>query len=214
MYNLPHILKKCIKRGADTLENKERKPDRRVLKTKKAIRNAFSELLSKKDLNEITIKDIADTADINRKTFYNYYDGVYQIVNELEDEIVTALTDIIEYIDFSQGFTDSYDILVKLTEVINKDIDFYSHLMRVENNSKLVPKITAVLKEKIKISFSAQLQADTRTLDIITEYIFSGLLAVYKSWFNSDRKLAIEEISKTVSTLTVSGLNGILKEVI
>ena len=51
----------------------EKKLDRRVIKTKKAIRNAFAKLISEKDINKITIKDIADTADINRKTFYNYY---------------------------------------------------------------------------------------------------------------------------------------------
>ena len=48
------------------------KTDLRVIKTKKAIRNAFAELLSEKDIQKITIKDIADTAVINRKTFYNY----------------------------------------------------------------------------------------------------------------------------------------------
>ena len=50
----------------------EKKTDRRVIKTKRAIRNAFAELLSHKDINDITIKDIADTADINRKTGCNY----------------------------------------------------------------------------------------------------------------------------------------------
>ena len=51
----------------------DKKTDRRVLKTKRAIYNAFVELLSEKEINHITITDISKKADINRKTFYNYY---------------------------------------------------------------------------------------------------------------------------------------------
>ena len=65
----------------------EKKTDRRVLKTKRAIRNAFATLLSEKDLNAITIKDISDVADINRKTVYNYYAGIHEILDEIENEI-------------------------------------------------------------------------------------------------------------------------------
>lgn len=43
----------------------EKKPDRRVAKTKKAIKTAFAKQLSEKDINSITVKDIADYADIN-----------------------------------------------------------------------------------------------------------------------------------------------------
>ena len=45
--------------------------DRRVIRTKKAIRNAFAQLLSVKKLEDITVKDIAELADINGKTFYS-----------------------------------------------------------------------------------------------------------------------------------------------
>ena len=55
----------------------EKKLDRRTAKTKKAIAIALAKLLSEKEINKITITDIAKEADINRKTFYNYYSSVY-----------------------------------------------------------------------------------------------------------------------------------------
>ena len=42
--------------------------DRRVVKTKRAIKEAFAKLLTQKDINDITISDIAAEANINRKT--------------------------------------------------------------------------------------------------------------------------------------------------
>jgi len=68
------------------MEKSTEKIDRRILKTKRAIRNALAGLLATKELSEITIREIADAADINRKTFYSYYRDVYQIVDEIENE--------------------------------------------------------------------------------------------------------------------------------
>ena len=47
--------------------------DRRTRRTKKLLTDAFLELLSSKKLNEITIKELCDKADINRGTFYLHY---------------------------------------------------------------------------------------------------------------------------------------------
>ena len=62
----------------------QKKIDRRIAKTKRAIYSAFAELLSQKDIDDITIRDIVDIADINRKTFYNYYSGIYALLDEIE----------------------------------------------------------------------------------------------------------------------------------
>ena len=66
----------------------DKKMDRRVLKTKRAIYNAFVELLSEKEINHITITDISKKADINRKTFYNYYSNTYEVMEEIENLMV------------------------------------------------------------------------------------------------------------------------------
>ena len=70
------------------MENKTKSVDRRVIKTKRAIRNAFAKLMVEKDINDITIIELAEAADINRKTFYNYYSGVYQVIEDIENDII------------------------------------------------------------------------------------------------------------------------------
>lgn len=188
------------------------KTDRRVIKTKRAIRNAFAELLSEKDINEITIKDISDAAEINRKTFYSYYAGVYQLVDEIENEIVSAFNDALRGVDFNRDLHNPYDIFKKLTAILNSDMDFYGYLMKTEYNSNLISKIVATLKDNIKKEFAAQIPIDENTLDIAVDYAVSGIVTVYQRWFNSDRKQSIEDISRTVSIMTFSGVNGLLNK--
>ncbi|MEA4921180.1 MAG: TetR-like C-terminal domain-containing protein [Clostridiaceae bacterium] len=194
------------------MENQAKRPDRRVIKTKKAIRNAFAELLSEKDINNITIKEISDAADINRKTFYNYYNGVYQIVEEIEDEIVTAFEAVLKGVDFRQCLQSPYVIFTKLTSSINKDIKFYSCLLKKDGNTSLSAKIVATLKIKVKESFASQISVSENILNLIADFSIAGMVAVFQEWFNSGCKMPIEQLSDAVGTMTFSGINGLLKD--
>ncbi len=185
--------------------------DLRVIKTKKAIRNAFAELLSTKDINKITIKDISDKAIINRKTFYNYYAGVYQLIDEIENELVATLTETLRDEDFESLARNPYAFFQKLTAIINHDTDFYGFLMQSGYNANITQKIIAALKLKIKTSFLEQSGIEEKNFDMAIDFVFAGMLSVYHNWFISGKSQPIEIISKTVSTITFSGLNGLLK---
>lgn len=55
--------------------------------TRKAIIESFMELLKKKSLDKITVKDIIESADINRNTFYYYFQDIYDLLeNTFKDE--------------------------------------------------------------------------------------------------------------------------------
>ena len=139
-----------------------KKPDRRVIKTKRAIRNAFAALIAEKDLNDITIKDISDVADINRKTVYNYYGGIHEILDEIENELVSSFEKVIQEIDFPRNLENPNKIFETLTDVINGDMEFYSQLMKIDANSHLVRKIVSALKIRVKQTLAQQLPADKK----------------------------------------------------
>ena len=184
--------------------------DRRVLRTKRAIRNAFAKLLTEKDINDITIRDIADLADINRKTFYNYYAGVYQVVDEIENDIITTLETVLGEVDFKRDMRAPFVFFEKVTSIINLDLDFYGQMLAMNRNVSLVTKIAALMKEKTKKAMMAQLALPEETADVVLEYTFSGMVAVYQKWFHSHRSASIEEISELIRVLCFQGVNGVI----
>ena len=44
--------------------------------------NSFKQLLSKKSFEKITVKDIVEDCGINRKTFYYYFDDIYDLLEK------------------------------------------------------------------------------------------------------------------------------------
>ena len=96
-----------------------------------------------------------------------------------------------------------------LTAVINSDMDFYSRLMKIDANSRLVTKIVSSLKVRVRQALVAQSPLDKKKIDLSAGYITSGMLAAYQDWFNSGREQSIEAFSKEVSVLVFSGVSGL-----
>jgi len=59
------------------------KIDRRITKTRKAIYQAFLQLLNQKDYEAITVQEIIDLADVGRSTFYSHYESKELLLDEL-----------------------------------------------------------------------------------------------------------------------------------
>ncbi|MBT2758815.1 TetR/AcrR family transcriptional regulator [Mesobacillus foraminis] len=70
------------------------KVDRRVLKSQEAIKNAFIELMSEKDLDKITVKDICKGANVGNRTFYLHYLDKFDLLDKLIEEHIHKLREL------------------------------------------------------------------------------------------------------------------------
>lgn len=73
--------------------------DLRVKRTRTNITNAFIELRSKKPLEKITVKELADTAFINKATFYQHYRDIYDLSESMETELINNIVRSIPHPD-------------------------------------------------------------------------------------------------------------------
>jgi AcrR family transcriptional regulator len=83
-----------LKEGVVT---KMTKVDRRIIKSQEAIKNAVIELMSEKRLDDITIQEIADRANVNRATIYLHYTDKYDLLDKLIDEHINTLKEMSEW---------------------------------------------------------------------------------------------------------------------
>lgn len=69
--------------------------DLRVKRTKYSIKKAFASLVNEKGFANVTVKEIAEKAIINRQTFYNYYQDKYDLTEQLNDEYLEQMKGVI-----------------------------------------------------------------------------------------------------------------------
>ena len=142
--------------------------DLRVYKTKKAIREAFLELRKTKPLEKIKVSDVCDLAMCIRATFYRYYQDIYDLNNQLEDEAINRLVSTFEDKEALLFKTESY--LKGLYISLEQNYDYYYTLFH-DRKDVLTIKI-----EKQTLEFYKTRYATNMEEEILISFIIHGIL--------------------------------------
>lgn len=94
----------------------------RTTQTRSRIKKAFTELVSEKGFNAITISDISRRAGINRGTFYLHFVDKQDLLEQLEEETIKDLANILLTPLPTSAHTDSDDIFP--FEVLRKALKY------------------------------------------------------------------------------------------
>lgn len=139
--------------------------DKRIIKTKRDIKAAFANLRSETNLDKIKVNHLCELALVNKSTFYKYYEHIYALSDEVENDIVDAIISDFDCIDSlfddPQGFIDG---MMRTVRMHKKNIRiFFSGKV-----SDLVDKIEVRLKRHY---FS---KANTPQKDIMISFLIGG----------------------------------------
>ena len=82
--------------------------------TRNMIRNVFIEMLDERPFDEITVTDLVTRCEINRKTFYYYYQDLYAVLTEIfESELETVLGGVKEHVTWEEGIAQAMQIALR-----------------------------------------------------------------------------------------------------
>ena len=128
--------------------------DRRQKKTREAIFNAFTELLSKKHYNQITVREIIDKADIGRATFYAHFETKDFLLKELCEELFCHIFDATKENGDNHQHIFNCDaqssVILHLLQHLQKNDNKILDLLGCENNDIFSRYFKKNLKELIK----------------------------------------------------------------
>ena len=104
--------------------------DRRVRKTRTMLRLCLARLLKEKKIQEISVKEISEMADINRGTFYLHYRDVYDLLASIEDDMFRQFNGILERNTPSGEITERPSrLILELFSFIRENADLAQILM-------------------------------------------------------------------------------------
>ena len=128
--------------------------DRRQRKTREAIFNAFTELLSKKHYSQITVGEIIDKADIGRATFYAHFETKDFLLKELCEELFCHIFDATEECGEHHKHIFNCEapssVILHLLQHLQKNDNKILDLLGCENNELFLRYFKENLKGLIK----------------------------------------------------------------
>ena len=191
--------------------------DERVIKTKKLIKTALSELIQEKGFDHVTITDLTQRANINRGTFYLHYQDKYDLLEKFENEVLDDInTNAENYIksikdidflgeDFSneiKPFINKVFTYIKENYIIMKVILGPKSDMRFQN--KIKKALNILLTEKGWDNYFDS-QNTFVSKNYFISYLVSAHIGVIRQWIDSGMNESAENMAEMISKMFFLG---------
>ena len=155
--------------------------DLRRKKTIRAIKNAYLQLRSKKDLEKITVTELTNAAEISKATFYLHYHDIYELAEELEQEV---LKDVINSIPETENMLrDTSSFTEELVKCIHSQINLISLVFSGSRSNILPESLDNELYRKFCEHFPS-LKTDI-SFRLQLSYTVYGAYNIYSKYKNS-----------------------------
>jgi AcrR family transcriptional regulator len=175
----------------------EKKEDRRVRRTKKLLTQALTQLLQEKQVNEITVRELTDLADMNRGTFYLYYKDIFDMLEKIEDSMFAALDVIMERHEKDALAADTKPILLDLFNFIQENKEMSRVLLSVNGDMNFLHRLNEVVREKCRSAWlTLRNGRDEDTFDYHYSFVVFGCAGVIRAWVNRDCPESAEEMAE------------------
>ena len=179
--------------------------DRRVKRTKKLLRDSLFSLLQKKSINEITVTELTDVADINRATFYFYYTDIFDMLNQIQDEAYELFEDVLQGADECAATPEAF---VKYVENIlnfckqNTAIARFV-ITREYNNNKVLTKIKKLLAKNVPVAKEQYAQDDPRRF--ILSFALNSLTGTVVDWMDDGMVIPPNVMAEFITDMYING---------
>ena len=192
----------------------ERKSDRRVAYTKLVLREALIKLMKDQHISGITVTSICELADINRSTFYLHYTDQFDLLHQIEEEVIEKLGERLAMAqDRTEGIISgtpvSQDIMIAILEYARENIDL-AHVLLSENCDFAFQQDILELAKEVVPFPDAPLSE--RTKDIIITHGINGCIDVAKRWLKEGAVDEPEEIADLMLQLIYSGTTSFIQK--
>lgn len=182
-----------------------------AVRSRRLIRQAFTELLKEKPLDKITVADIVRRADINRGTFYAHYSDVRAVIGQIEDEIIAKMLEIADNAGYKDFCTDPLPALLRVSKTLEENADFYRTLVNSNGSGLFMMRLMDVYVEHMMSDASIPEEVKTSPSFIaMVQYYAGGVINTYAAWFRDKIPLTLDEISLMLSLGIKEGTKLIL----
>lgn len=158
------------------------KVDRRIAKTQEAIKKAFIELMNEKHFDKITLQDISDRANVNRRTIYLHYMDKFDLLDKLIEEHINKLQEMFELLSETDFIAGGQAIF----EYFQKNYLFFSTMLvggGAQNfRAQYIEFSVELLKNEV---ITAEGKNKGLSEDIILRFVSAAYVEVVEWWLKN-----------------------------
>ncbi len=189
--------------------------DRRVRRTKSRLRQALAQLLLEKDLPSITVRELTELADVNRGTFYTHYKDLYDMLEQMENEMFQELEDMLDSYAPDILRQDFSPILREVFTFVGKNQNLCRVFLARQAVDRFSQRLNSLIYRKCLAEWGALyrhyqelngLTGQPASSNYALEFVVAGAVGLIRAWLEQGAKESPEEMAQLTGRLILSGV--------
>lgn len=204
----------------------ERKMDRRTSRTRRALQDAFQELILEKGYDAVTVEEITDRANLGRTTFYLHYKDKEDLLlggfSELVDELIKQLSVIplsAWRLAVASGEVRHGSVrpIVMIFQHVDENRDLYRLVLRGEGVIRVAEQLRQIVTNAINNFLTNQPDEKDLILkmqvplDVFSNFFAGALIGLITWWLGTDMPYTPEEMARMFQKLFLPGARRVME---
>lgn len=183
-----------------------KKVDGRVKYTRAMLKSSFIDLLEQKDIPKISIKEVCEGAGINRATFYAHYSDLYDLMTQIQDELLFNIEQhLVAYMSNSAEDITA-DALERIFDYIRENAKICKLLLGERGDLNFQKRIFLLAYERKITDLTQHHKIPDSEAEYLYAFILTGSVGIIQKWLDESMTMNPRFLIDTLNRLA-SGLS-------
>ena len=194
--------------GGDSVT--EEKCDRRVRYTKMMLRQALLELMKGAPIDNISVTDLCKMADISRGTFYAHYTDAHDLLNQIEQALLSDLQRILTAHLTIGERCDINKVMLELLECISYNGDICTILLSDHGDDAFLRQVLNVAQELYFKMVGKQAAENYALFEYVFSFLANASMGIIQRWVQDGMREPAAFLAEIVDKVVNSGATGFI----
>ncbi|MCT8136980.1 TetR/AcrR family transcriptional regulator [Anaerobacillus sp. CMMVII] len=183
------------------------KLDRRKKYTRQVLKESLIKLMQEKPFTRITIKEVCESADINRSTFYSHYTDLYDFLYQIEDELIEDMNHTLSSYNYTKN-EETLEMIEKLLEYFSENRESSQTLFGEHGDPTFQKKVMMLAQTHLLKYLSVESNTIPYNPEYLSLYTTNGSIHVVQEWLKNGLKESPKEMAILITKLANNGLSS------
>ena len=170
----------------------EKKEDRRIRRTREQLKNGLARLMRKKNMGQITVKELVEEADINRSTFYLHYSDVTELLQEIEEGLLEEMEEAALRHPIALESHTTVNFFEDVFQVLGENREIGCALLGPNGDVSFIRKVESLLEEYSRNLLEIVSPDAAEERKYFYSFCMQGCLGFIRMWLEEGRNMTPE----------------------
>lgn len=184
----------------------DKKENRSVIRTQLLLKDGLTRLMHQKPVQKISVKELTDSVNLNRGTFYLHYKDIYDLLEQIENDMLLEFQEINSTHKVTEMDGKPYPLLLDLFILLQKNAEFCRILLIDNRDQNFVDKLKNIIRKRCLANLTYIFSStDSALCSLYTSYILSGCIGIIENWLENSPRCTPEILAHRTEDIILHG---------